>query len=182
MFNMVSLDGFFADEGGGIGWHTVDDEFNRYAVENLETTDTIIFGRITYDMFESYWPKAASDPATSKEDRLIADGINRMRKIVFSKTKNDVTWDNSELVKEIDIEEIRKLKAEDGKNIIIFGSGSIVQQLSAKGLIDEYSFMISPTILGSGKPLLNSPLNLKLQLTRSFSDSGNVLLIYVPKS
>ena len=177
---MISLDGYFTDSNGGIDWHTVDDEFNRFAIEQLESCDTILFGRVTYKMFEDYWPDAAKDPQTGPDDLKIASYINDAIKIVFSKTLESVTWQNSQLKAKISTDEIRKLKAATGKNIVIFGSGTIVQQLTNLGLIDEYRLMISPIILGSGKALFNNVHkmpNLKLLEARSFAN-GNVLLRY----
>ena len=179
MFNLVSLDGFFAGADGNIDWHVVDEEFNQAAIEMIRSYDTILFGRITYQLFENYWPKAALDPKISKEDKIIANKINKMRKIVFSKTLDKVTWKNSELVKGNIENEVKKIKKSPGRDIVIYGSGTIVQQLATAGLIDEYRIMVNPVVLGSGKPLFKdvSILNLKLIDTRVFR-SGNVLLNY----
>ena len=184
MFNMISVDGYFTDANGGIEWHTVDEEFNRMAIENFDSIDTIMFGRVTYELFETYWPEAAKDPATDKNDLIIAEAIENIRKIVFSTTRDKVTWNNSEILKDIDVETIKRLKAEDGKNIIIYGSGSIVRQLSELGLIDKYNFMISATILGSGKKLFDEKAGMKLKLieSKAFNSNGNVLLSYAPAS
>lgn len=90
--NLVSLDGFFAGPTGEIDWHIVDDEFNRHAIDLLNTVDAILFGRVTYQLFESYWPAAAIDPSTSKDDIEIAHKINDVTKIVFSKTLEKTDW------------------------------------------------------------------------------------------
>ncbi len=180
MFNLVSLDGFFAGEDGNIDWHVVDDEFNKAAVAMIKPFDTILFGRVTYQLFESYWPGAAKDPAISKEDRIIANKINKMTKVVFSKTLKKITWEHSKLVTGDLRKEVAKLKEQDGRDIIIYGSGTIVQQLTNLGLIDEYQLMVNPVILGKGKPLfkvMKDKLNLKLFKTKTFV-SGNVLLSY----
>lgn len=182
MFNLVSIDGFFAGTDGNIDWHVVDEEFNKAAVEMIQRFDTILFGRITYQLFESYWPRAAEDPATSKEDRIIANKIDEMTKIVFSKTLDKVTWKNSKLFREIVPEEIENMKQQPGRDIVIYGSGTIVQQLTSLGLIDEYQLMVNPIVLGSGKPLfkdINDWIKLKLINTRVFG-SGVVLLRYQP--
>jgi len=183
MVNLVSVDGFFAGSDGNLDWHVVDDEFNRAAVEMIMRFDTILFGRVTYQLFEGYWPKAATDPSTSKEDRMIANKINEMTKAVFSRTLPHVDWENARLIKGDIAEEVRKLKQQPGKDIVIYGSGTIVQQLTNLGLIDEYQVMVNPVILGEGKPLfqnMQDMLNLKLASTRLF-ESGNVLLNYEPK-
>jgi len=185
MFNMISVDGFFAGEDGNIDWHTVDDEFNAFAIENMSSVDTYIFGRVTYQLFASYWPEAIKDPASNDEERHIGKTINDARKIVFSKTLKDVSgWAGSELYSDIDPAEVKKWKAQDGKDLIIFGSGSIVCQFTELGLIDEYGFMVSPVILGAGKPLftgLDMSLKLKLLSAREFKSNGNVLLTYAAK-
>jgi dihydrofolate reductase len=180
MFNLVSVDGFFAGTDGNIDWHVVDDEFNKAAVEMIQRFDTILFGRVTYQLFESYWPNAAKDPATSTEDRIIANKINEMAKMVFSKTLDRVTWANAQLLHELVPQEIDKMKHQQGRDIVIYGSGTIVQQLTKLGLLDEYQLLVNPVILGNGKPLfkdVHGTLNLKLLSTKQFR-SGNVLLTY----
>ena len=85
VFNLISIDGYFARENGEIDWHQVDDEFNQYAIEQTQTFGAILFDRVTYQMFESFWPNAEKDPKTGKEDLQIAQTINSIPKIVFSK-------------------------------------------------------------------------------------------------
>ncbi len=179
---MVTLDGFFAGPNGEIDWHIVDEEFNQYAIDLLNTVDTILFGRVTYHLFESYWPVAATNPSTSKSDLKIAHKINNMTKIVFSKALEKVEWKNARLVKEVIPEEIAKMKQQPGKDMVIFGSGSIVSTFTQLGLIDEYRIIVNPVVLGNGKPLfkdIKDRISLKLLKTKMFS-SGNVLLVYQP--
>ncbi|MCZ7395546.1 MAG: dihydrofolate reductase family protein, partial [Candidatus Methanoperedens sp.] len=173
---MVSLDGFFAGPSGEIDWHIVDEEFNQYAIDLLNTVDTILFGRVTYQLFESYWPAAATNLSTSKSDLEISHKINNITKIVFSKTLEKVEWKNARLVKEVIQEEIAKMKQQPGKDMVIFGSGSIVSTFTQLGLIDEYRIIVNPVVLGHGKPLfkdIKDRINLKLLKTKTFS-SGNV--------
>jgi dihydrofolate reductase len=201
MFNLVSVDGFFAGVDGNIDWHVVDEEFNVAAVDWIQQFDTILFGRVTYQLFESYWPNAAKDPATSKEDKIIADKINEMTKVVFSNSLENVTWEHAKLIKGDIGEEIVKLKEEKDppspngsgplrqsyseaseakKDIVIYGSGTIVQQLANLGLIDEYRLLVNPVVLGKGKPMFkDNNLKLKLLQSKQFA-SGNVLLTYEP--
>jgi dihydrofolate reductase len=180
VFNSISLDGFFAGEDGNLDWQIVDEEFNKTAVDIIQAFDTILFGRVTYQLFEGYWPNAANDPKISREDRIIADKINEMTKIVFSKSLEKVTWNNARLLKG-DLEEVvKKLKQESGRDIVIYGSGTIVQQLTNLGLIDEYQLMVNPVILGKGIPHfqdIQDKRNLKLQGSQAFS-SGLVKLDY----
>jgi dihydrofolate reductase len=177
---MMSLDGFYAGSKGEIDWHLVDEEFNRTAIGLLNTVDTIIFGRATYQLFENYWPAAAVNPLTSTSDLEIANKINDAAKIVFSKTLGKVEWKNSRLLKEVLPEEIADMKQQPGKDMVIYGSGSIVSKFMQLGLIDEYKIFINPVILGAGKPLftgLQDKLNLKLTGTKVFG-TGTVLLDY----
>lgn len=179
MFNLVSIDGYFAGEDGSLDWQIVDEEFNKAAVMMIAAYDTILFGRVTYELFESYWPKAAEDPNTSDEDIVIAEKINGMKKIVISQSLPQVTWANTRLVRDNIIEEVRQLKAEEGGDIVIYGSGSLVRALTNVGLIDEYQFMVNPIILGSGKLLFHDINTVKLKRidTKAFA-SGNTLLTY----
>jgi len=181
VFNLISLDGFFARLNGDIDWHNVDDEFNKFAIEQLNDFGTIIFGRTTYKIFEDFWPKAVDNPKFSKEDHKIAEIIDNINKIVFSKTLDKVIWKNSKLFKEINPSEIKKLKDQPGKDMVVFGSGSVVQALTNLRLIDEYRLLVNPIILGRGKPMFNNVKEMKLKLlkTRNFRN-GNILLYYQP--
>jgi len=136
-------------------------------------------GRVTYQLFESVWPKVAVDPNAPKEAQIIANELTQMTKVVFSSTLKDVSWENSELIKSNVLDEVRKRKQGRGADMVIFGSGTIVQQLSDKGLVDEYLILVTPVILGSGKSLFKdiNTMNLKLLETRDFQ-SENVLLHY----
>lgn len=183
VFNMVSVDGFFAGVDGNLNWHNVDDEFNKFAIEQMKDFRTILFGRTTYQLFESFWPAALKDPKTSEDNRKVAQNINDLEKIVFSNTLEKVTWNNSKILKNIDSEEIKKLKQEPGKNIVIFGSGTIVQALTNLNLIDEFRLMVNPVVLGQGKPMfkdMRDKVNLKLLNAKIF-ENGNVLLCYQRK-
>ncbi len=178
MFNRVSVDGFYAGADGNMDWFVTDHEVDK-AIHEMMQPDTILFGRVTYQLFESYWPKVAVDPNAPKEAQILANELNQMTKVVFSRTLKEVTWENSELIKSNVLDEVRKLKQGRGADIVIFGSGTIVQQLSDKGLVDEYLILVTPVILGSGKSLFKdvNKMNLKLLQTRDFT-SGNVLLHY----
>jgi len=146
---MVSLDGYFAGPNGEIDWHIVDEEFNEYAIDLLEKVDTILFGRVTYRLFENYWPAAAINPSTSKSDLEIAHKINDANKIVFSKTLEKVEWKNTRLHKEIIPVEIENLKQQPGKDMVIYGSGSIVSAFTQFHLIDEYKIIVNPVVLAT---------------------------------
>jgi len=179
LFNMTTLDGFFEGPNRDISWHNVDDEFNEFAIEQLNEVDTLLFGRVTYQGMASYWPTefAISD------DSVVAGLMNSLPKIVFSKTLDQAEWNNSRLVKENVVEEVLKLKGQPGKDIAIFGSSDLAVTLAIHGLIDEYRIIVNPVFLGHGTALLKGikdRLNLKLLKARTFK-SGNVLLYYAPE-
>jgi dihydrofolate reductase len=183
VFNLVTVDGFFAGVDGNIDWHNVDDEFNDFAIKQTAEFGGLIFGKTTYKIFEEFWPKAMDDPKMSNEDRKIGHIIDDVWKMVFSKSLKDVSWKNSKLYHDIDPKEIRSWKKYDGKDMAIFGSGTIVTQFTNLGLIDEYRLLVNPVVLGEGKSFWNGikgKQELQLTNSRTFKN-GNVLLTYVPK-
>lgn len=183
MFNRISIDGYFAGQNGEIDWFIPDPELDKALHEmgqpSTVAPDTVLLGRVTYQLFESHWPKVAKDPDAPKEARIIADELNQMTKVVFSNTLKEVSWENTKLVKGDVAKEVGRLKQEKGSDILIFGSGTIVQQLTASGLIDEYLFAVTPVILGAGKSLFKGVKKLDIEFldARDFK-SGNVLLHY----
>ncbi len=173
---LVTLDGFYQGPNGEIDWHTVDEEFNEYAINNLNQVDTLIFGRVTYELMASYWPT----PAAIKDDPIVAAQMNQLSKIVFSRTLEHVDWNNTRLIKGNIVGEVSKLKQQSGKDIAIFGSSDLSLSLIKNDLIDEYAIFIVPTVLGEGKPLfkgIQEKLHLKLLKTKVFRN-GLVALIY----
>jgi dihydrofolate reductase len=177
-FVMVTLDGYFEGPNREIGWHNVDEEFNDFAIAQLNEVDTLLFGRVTYEMMASYWPTQQA----IQDDPIVAEKMNSMQKIVFSKTLSDCRWQNSRLVKQQFAAEVTKLKQQPGKDLIIFGSSDLAVTFVDYGLLDEARIMVNPVVLGHGKSVLkgiNDKLLLKLLRTRTFH-SGNVLLVYEP--
>ena len=190
MFNRVTADGYFAATDGNLNWVVPDDTLDSAGVEAIPSVDTMLFGRRTYEMFERFWPRALDDSSTAADPhaagrrspamRAMAIWINEATKLVFSRTLKDVTWKNSRLVHELDPREIEAMKRQPGRNMIVFGSGSLVSQLTQHGLIDEYQFVVSPILLGSGRPLFSggsksSALDL-IEVNKY--QSGNVMLRY----
>lgn len=176
---MTSVDGYFAGTDGNLDWQNADEEFMRYGIKVLDGADTMLFGRVTYDFYESYWPQALDNPGVPDIDRIAAKRINKLRKIVFSTSKKQPYWQNSEVRGEIDPDEIQQLKEEGGKDIVICGSGTIVRQLTGLGLIDEYQLVAVPVILGAGKQLFGSVPQTGLKSIRAKRfDSGNQLVVY----
>jgi dihydrofolate reductase len=177
-FMLITMDGYFEGSDKDINWHNVDDEFNKFAIDQLNSVDTLLFGRVTYEMMASYWPT----PEAKTNDPIVAEKMNTLHKLVFSKSLTDAGWQNTKLIKKNYVDEISKLKHESGKDLIIFGSSDLAVTFIENDLIDECRIMVNPVVLGGGKPLfqgLNHKLNMKLLKTRVFN-SGNVLLFYEP--
>ena len=186
LFVTLSLDGYFEGPNHDLSWHNVDDEFNKYAIEQLRDTGLILFGRRTYQLMEGFWPKAAVDPGTSLDNREIARLINNTEKIVFSRTLDSVqeteNWKNVKLRRKVDPVEIRRLKEMPGKDIWV-GTSDLAVSFIKEDLIDEFRFMINPVVVRGGRRIfegLNRKLDLVLTESRKF-DSGNVLLYYRPR-
>ncbi len=178
MFNLISLDGYFAGMNGDISWHNVEDEFQQMAIQVSNSGNVLLFGRVTYELMAGFWPTEEA----LRNDPVVAGGMNKSEKIVFSRTLKTAGWNNTRLVKDDLTGEIRRLKQLPGRDLTILGSGSIVSQLAQEGLIDEYNFMLNPVLLGRGKTLfagLSEKMKLKLISTRTFRN-GNVHLAYEP--
>ncbi|MFD1385812.1 dihydrofolate reductase family protein [Oceanobacillus sp. FSL W7-1293] len=182
LFLHASLDGFVEGPNGemDIGWVSYDADLENHAKEILSTADTVIWGRGTYQMMHSYWPSVPSNPSASEYERNHAEWIEKTDKIVFSTTLEEVEWNNSRLVKEEAEEEIKKLKQQPGKDMVILGSPRFAHYLMQLNLIDEYKITVSPILIGSGLSLfqgIKKKVHLKLIENKSF-DSGALGLVY----
>jgi dihydrofolate reductase len=152
----------------------------KYESDIVDTADTLMLGRVTYDSFAGAWPARAEDPAGDPAEKDYARRLNAMRKVVFTKTLQSADWAGSEIMRDVDAEAIKRLKAEDGKDILIYGSANAVKQLTQLGLIDEYQLLVHPVVLGGGKsPFagIEGSRTLKLESAKPFS-SGVVLMTY----
>jgi dihydrofolate reductase len=180
-FLLTSLDGYFEGQNPWeIDWHNVDDEFNELAIQQLDASDYLVFGRTTYQGMAQYWP---SEEAV-KDDPKVASRMNGSPKIVVSRTLEDadVTWANTRLIR--DPQELGELKGETGKDLLVLGSSVLTTTLMELGLLDELGIMVNPVILGAGNSLSSSArrrIALKLLRTREFGN-GNVLLTYEPQT
>ncbi|MGA7720994.1 MAG: dihydrofolate reductase family protein [Ignavibacteriaceae bacterium] len=175
---MISIDGFFEGPTREIDWHNVDAELHNDVEEMLKNADILLFGRVTYEMMAKYWP---TEYAVTN-DAVIANYMNSLPKIVFSKTLLDASWNNTKVVKENVEGVIRELKQQPGNGIILLGSSDLAITLIPPGLIDEFRIIVNPVILGNGKSLfngINKKYKLRLIKSRTFN-SGNVLLNYKP--
>jgi dihydrofolate reductase len=177
-FMLTSVDGYFEGPQRELDWHHVDEEFNRFVLDQLEGADTLLFGRVTYAMMASYWPT----PAAIQNDPLVAGKMNSLPKIVFSRTLKGADWHNTRLVKSNFTQEVSQLKQQDGRCLLMLGSSNLAVSFLQAGLLDEIRLLVNPLILGSGHPVfhgLSARYALKHLDTRTFR-SGNVLLIYEP--
>jgi len=176
IMSQVSLDGFYAGPGEGwetIDWHRVDDDWNSLSVEQLNATGTLLFGRNTYEGFRSFWPTQQGE---------IARLINGIDKAVVSTTLKEPGWTNARLLHGDLRAAIDALKAEPGGPVAVYGSGTLVQSLTALKLIDEYILAIVPVVLGQGLPLFRpgaERLNLELASSRAFK-TGVIFATYRP--
>ncbi len=178
----VSLDGFISGPNDDMSWVMVDDEMGQYEDDTVSAADTLILGRVTYQSFAGSWPYVPDNPAASAGEKEYARKLNSMRKVVFSRTLQAVEWNNSTLFHEISPDDVVRLKQEDGKNIVIYGSASVIQALTAHGLIDEYQLLVHPVLLGGGKRLFREggeKTALRLVESKTFG-SGVVRLSYQP--
>lgn len=179
----MSLDGFAVDREGGLGFFPaseVDQFSDRDQLEFLDSVDTILLGRRTYELFVDYWPTVTTD------QEIVADRLNALPKLVFSNTLSDAPWGEwapARIVQGDAVAEIRRLKAHDGKHMVLWGSLSLAQRLIAADLIDEYHLQLCPTLVGGGRPLfptLQSYARLRRVNVRTY-DTGVVFLHYEPQ-
>lgn len=176
LWNMVTLDGYFeGKDPWEIDWHEYvwGDELERFSLEQAASADTLLFGRRTYEGMAEYW---------RKEKGEIADFMNGVEKVVFSRTLTHADWKNTRLVNGKPEVEVAKLKGGDGKDILLFGSADLAAALTEHGLIDEYRLGLTPVVLGSGTPLFKaSPDRLRMKLLEARPlESGCVILRYEP--
>ena len=177
-FITATLDGYYEGPGGEFDWPIADEEFSEFSLDQLDEVDTLLFGRVTYQGMAEYWPT----PAAQKDDPELAPRMNRISKIVISRTLDQAGWTNTRLIKDNVRDELTKLKQLPGKDIAIFGSSSLTVSLLQWGLIDELRIMVNPVALGDGKSVFRTAaerIHLKLLKARPFK-SGNVLLSYRP--
>ena len=179
VLNRITVDGMFDGPNGENDWFVPGDAENKTVHEMGSGVDTLLMGRVTYDHMIRFWPTVTDESDFPEPVKVQAKEINAMPKLIASKTLKNLTWENSKLIQDNLIEEVKKLKQGSGDGFLILGSGSIIQQLTEAGLIDEFVFILTPTVLGQGRPQFkqNQKVDLELLETRSFP-SGNVVLHY----
>lgn len=175
MWNIITLDGYFeGNKNWDLPFHEVvwGKELEKLSLKQLHSADYLVFGRVTYEGMAAYWPNAEGENAE------IAKLMNKIPKLVFSKTLKSVDWNNSILIKQNASAEIAKLKAQEGKDMYVFGSANLSETFINENLFDEYRIGIAPVILGSGRPLFSqgiSSRNLSLVSTQQLSNGGVIL-------
>ncbi|MCD1260348.1 dihydrofolate reductase family protein [Paenibacillus athensensis] len=186
MLNRISIDGYFAslnEASSGMEWFIHDPQVDQVAHEIGGKMNTLILGATTYRLFERSWVPYLTNPDAPAHLKEIAEELTAMTKIVFSTSIKNPSWANTLLYEGDVIEVARQLKeAANASDILLLGSGSIVQQLASAKLIDEYIFIVTPVVSGQGKALFCAEKQLDLQLVRSEAfESGNVILHYLQK-
>jgi dihydrofolate reductase len=179
-FMHTSLDGFVAGLKGEMDWINIDDEMFDFVATMTDKADTALYGRVTYEIMQSYWPNAGKQPNASKHDKEHSAWYNKVSKVVLSKTIHETGLHNTKVIGDQLPDNINKLKQQEGKNIIIFGSPGASQSLLNEGLIDEFWLFVNPIILGQGMPLfkdMTGTIKLKLVESKTFA-SGVIALHY----
>ena len=175
----TSLDGFVAGLNGEMGWIKVDDAIFDFVGTMTDQADTALYGRVTYQMMQSYWPTAGEQPNASKHDKEHSAWYNKVSKIVLSKTISEKGLDNTIVISDQLADKIYKIKKQDGKNILIFGSPAASHSLMSHGLIDEFWLFVNPVLLGQGIPLFkNVTETTKLELLETETFSCGVIALH----
>lgn len=180
-FMHVSLDGFVAGPNGEMDWIKVDQEIFDHVGKRISMGDTALYGRVTYDMMEGYWPTAANQPNASKHDIEHSQWYKQVHKVVISKSMKGVERENTTIISDNLADGINAIKQQQGGDILLFGSPTATHALLHEGLIDGYWLFVNPILLGQGIPLFkNIQQRVKLQLlsAQQFS-SGVTALDYV---
>ncbi len=195
-FDRVTADGYFAaPDGKDLSWAVPDEELDRGVAQRSaeDARGTMLLGRRTYEMFESFWPHVldegpdAPDPHAagrrSPEMRAMAVWINDATKLVVSRGRSDFPWKHTRRLRDVDPAEIEALKREPGGDIMLFGSGTVASRLTELGLVDVYQLFVCRVLLGGGRPLIDGVgRRVGLELLEATSTrAGNVKLRYAPR-
>jgi dihydrofolate reductase len=179
-FMHISLDGFVAGPNGEMDWIKVDEELFDYVGKRIGESDTALYGRVTYEMMENYWPTAGDEPGASRHDIEHSKWYKKAHKIVLSKTMKDADLTNTTIISDNVSDTINEIKQQPGTEICLFGSPTATHSLIQQNLIDGYWLFVNPIILGQGIPLftdIKDKIKLNLLTTRQFT-SGVTELNY----
>jgi len=171
-FMHISLDGFVAGLKGEMDWIKVDEEIFDYVGKRISEGDTALYGRVTYQLMENYWPTAGEKPTATKHDIEHSKWYNKVHKVVLSKTMKDAGLTNTKIISGNLSDKINEIKQKAGKDILLFGSPTATHSLIQLNLIDGYWLFVNPIILGRGIPLFvdtKDKTKLKLLTTRQFT-------------
>src|SRR6478735_7918711 len=171
-FMHISLDGFVAGPNGEMNWIKVDEEIFDHVGERVSETDTALYGRVTYEMMQNYWPNAGDEPGASKHDIEHSKWYNNVHKVVLSKTLKDEGLTNTTIISNNLPDRINEIKQQAGGDIALFGSPTATHSLIQLNLIDGYWLFVNPIVLGQGVPLfvdIKDKIKLKLLTTRQFT-------------
>jgi len=171
----TSLDGFVARPQGELDWVKLDDAMFDFVAEITNQADTALYGRVTYQMMDAYWPTAGNKPNATKHDIEHSTWYNKVLKIILSRTLSETGLTNTKIISENISDKINEIKNQEGKNIIIFGSPGACHVLLNQGLIDEFWLFVNPILLSQGIPLFKDvPDIIKLKLIESITFMGGV--------
>lgn len=168
----ISLDGFVAGLNGEMNWIKVDEEIFDHVGKRISEGDTALYGRVTFQMMENYWPDAGNKPAATKHDIEHSKWYNKVNKVVLSKTMNEAGLKNTKIIAGNIADRVNEIKQKEGNDILLFGSPTATHSLIQMNLIDGYWLFVNPVILGQGIPLfadISDSINLKLLTTRQFT-------------
>ncbi|WP_304516832.1 dihydrofolate reductase family protein [Cecembia rubra] len=177
MWNVMTLDGYFeGNQNWDLSFHNLiwGKELEKLSIDQLQSADYLVFGRVTYEGMAAYWTKAEAET----EEHEVAKLMNSIPKIVFSKTLKSADWNNTTIIRENASDEILKLKEQGGKDIYVFGSANLSETFINDNIFDEYRIGIAPVILGNGRPLFRQGIasnNLTLVSTQPLTTGGVVL-------
>ena len=181
-FMHTSLDGFVAGLNGELDWAKLDDDLFDFVATMTDNADTALYGRVTYEMMQSYWQKAGEQPNATKHDIEHSRWYNKASKVVLSKTIKETGLINTKVICDQLKDNIHKIKKQEGKNILIFGSPGASQSLLNEGLIDEFWLFVNPIILGKGMPLFKDITGTaKLNLIESKTFACGVIALHYGK-
>lgn len=182
VFNSISIDGYFTDAQGSLEWahrNGNDPEWQDFTINNAASSSAVlVFGRVTYQMMESYWPTEQAKKAMPQ----VAEAMNKLPKVVFSQTLTEAKWSNSRLFVDDVVGTLQRLKRDSKQDLLIMGSGSLIAPLSHAGAIDEYQLVVVPVVLGAGRTMFegaSKQREMKLKSIRPFKN-GNVVMTYAP--
>lgn len=170
-FVHMSLDGFVGGPKGELDWINHDDEIFHFVSERFQDVGAALYGRTTYQMMEGYWPTIPKNPKSTPQELHHANWVERIQKVVFSRSLEKVTWNNTTLIKDNIAEEVMKLKQQPGGDLMIFGSPGFTHSLLGLGLVDAFFINVNPILVGEGIPIfrnIKEQRKLRLVHTKTF--------------